>query len=108
MTDLQHYAAQIEALAARAGQLRRGLSELGYEIGGHPSTPIVPVRIGEEWSAVQAWKVLLDHGVYTNCAVTPAVPTGKAVLRTSVMAIHMEEQIDRSLSGFEAARSVLR
>ena len=89
----------------RADQLRAGLRDLGYAVGPDTGTPIVPVTIGEEWSAGRTWRALLDNGVYTNCVISPAVPSGRAMLRTSVMATHTEAHIEESLRAFELARS---
>jgi 8-amino-7-oxononanoate synthase len=89
-----------EAVTARSTQLRDGLVALGYDVGGVVGSAIVPVRIGDDWQAGLLWKALLDHGVYTNCAVPPAVP--RAVLRTSVMATHSEADITAALEGFAA------
>ncbi|MCU1447970.1 MAG: Glycine C-acetyltransferase [Acidimicrobiales bacterium] len=94
-----------EAVQARAAQLRTGLRELGYTVAGDPVSPIVPVHIGEDWDALRTWRALLDNGVYTNCAVAPAVAPHKALLRTSVMATHTERHIDDALHAFEVARS---
>lgn len=92
-----------EAVAARAAQLRQGLLDLGYGAGQHQGSAIVPVHVGDNWEAGRLWKALLDAGVYTNCAIPPAVPM--ALLRTSVMATHSEEDIDRALAAFEGARA---
>jgi 8-amino-7-oxononanoate synthase len=89
-----------EVVLARAAQLRHGLQELGFEVGGHPGNAIVPILIGDDWAAGTLWKGLLEHGVYTNCALAPAVP--KALLRTSVMATHTEADIVDALEGFAA------
>jgi 8-amino-7-oxononanoate synthase len=94
-----------DALAERASQLRAGLQGLGYQVGGGPGSPIVPVHVGEEWTAGRLWRALLDGGVYTNCAVSPAVP--RAMLRISVMATHTQADIDTALAAFAAARPVL-
>jgi 8-amino-7-oxononanoate synthase len=91
-----------EVVVARAQQLRTGLTELGYAAGGAPGSAVVPVHVGEIWEAGRLWKALIDHGVYTNCAVPPAVP--RALLRTSVMATHSEADIDAALEGFAAVR----
>lgn len=91
-----------EVVMARAEQLRVGLTELGYAAGGEPGSAIVPVHVGEIWEAGRLWKALLDHGVYTNCAVPPAVP--RALLRTSVMATHSEADITAALEGFAVVR----
>jgi 8-amino-7-oxononanoate synthase len=92
--------------------LNRGLHELGFDVV-EPSpvtnaagvaeliiTPIVPVRVGEDWKAGLLWRALWDAGVFTNVAVHPAVPPGGALLRTSVMATHDADVIDRALACF--------
>ncbi len=91
-----------EVIAARSAQLRRGLLELGYQAGGDPRSAIVSIHVGDDWEAGTLWKSLLDQGVYTNCAIAPAVP--RALLRASVMATHTEADIAAALVGFEAAR----
>ena len=67
-------------------------------------TPIVPVLIGDDWRAVLFWKALFDAGVYANVALYPAVPRGGALLRTSVMATHERQHLDRALEAFEQVR----
>jgi 8-amino-7-oxononanoate synthase len=49
---------------------------------------------------VLLWKALFEAGVYTNVALHPAVPPGGALLRTSLMATHEREQLDRALEIF--------
>lgn len=63
-------------------------------------TPIVPVLVGDDWRAALLWRALYDGGVFTNCALHPAVPPGGALLRTSVMATHDRDTIDRALEVF--------
>jgi 8-amino-7-oxononanoate synthase len=70
--------------------------------GSEANTPVVPVVVGEDWQAVLLWKALFDRGVYTNVAIHPAVPPGGALLRTSLMASHQREHLDRALSLIEA------
>ncbi|MGI8945096.1 MAG: aminotransferase class I/II-fold pyridoxal phosphate-dependent enzyme [Thermoleophilaceae bacterium] len=98
-----------------ARYLQRRLTELGFDAGS-PSempdgsslqTPIVPVLIGDDWKAVQFWKDLYDEGVYANVALHPAVAPGAALLRTSVMATHERDHLDRALAAFERARERL-
>jgi len=91
----------------RARQLHAGLVALDYKVGPEPRGPIVPIHIGEDWDAGRTWRNLLDRGVYTNCAVPPAVAPGRALLRTSVMATHSEEHIVEALRAFEDVRSTL-
>jgi 8-amino-7-oxononanoate synthase len=91
-----------------ARYLHAALAGLGFQVvdptrmpdGTELITPIVPVVIGDDWQAVTAWKALYDAGVYTNVALYPAVPRGGALLRTSVMATHEREHLDRALEIF--------
>jgi 8-amino-7-oxononanoate synthase len=95
-----------------ARYLREGLAALGYRVtepaelpdGSELVTPIVPVVVGDDWRAATLWKKLFDAGVYTNVALYPAVPRGGALLRTSVMATHEREHLDRALEAFERVR----
>ena len=96
-------------LLDNARYLHHGLSELGYRVvaptrlpdGTELVTPIVPCVVGDDWQAVLLWKALFYAGVYTNVALYPAVPRGGALLRTSVMATHEREHLDRALEVFE-------
>jgi len=86
-----------------AAYLRRGLAELGFEVVDDSlgiTTPIVPVVVGDDWKAVLLWRALYDAGVYVNVALHPAVPPAGALLRTSVMATHERETLDRALGAF--------
>jgi 7-keto-8-aminopelargonate synthetase-like enzyme len=46
-------------------------------------------------------KGLFENGVFVNSVISPAVPEGRELLRTSYMASHTEEQLDRVLAAFE-------
>src|SRR4051795_4119661 len=92
-------------LLDNAAYLREGLKDLGFNvIEADPVTPVVPVVVGDDWQAVLFWKALYDAGVYTNVALYPAVQRGGALIRTSVMATHEREHLDRALAAFEKVR----
>jgi 8-amino-7-oxononanoate synthase len=96
-----------ETVLTRATELHGGLLELGFAVGPAPEGPIIPIHVGGDWPAARLWRKLLDLGVYTNCAMAPAVPAGRALLRTSVMATHTPDHIHAVLNAFEEARSTL-
>jgi len=80
--------------------MRTNLRKLGFDTG-NSMTPVVPVVIGDDMKAITIWKTLFDSGVYVNVVLSPAVPQGRQLLRTSYMAIHTDEQLDRVLGIFE-------
>jgi 8-amino-7-oxononanoate synthase len=95
-----------ERLLGNAEYLREGLRGLGLKVvepgtladGSVATTPVVPVIVGDDWQAVLLWRALFDAGLYTNVAIHPAVPPGGALLRTSLMATHEREHLDRALA----------
>lgn len=82
-----------------ADRMRAGYRALGFDVG-ESETPIIPIFIGESMTTMKVWRGLYDAGVYVNVAIPPAVPPGKSLLRTSVMATHTNEQLDRALEAF--------
>src|SRR5262245_45321060 len=93
--------------------LHDGLAALGYHVmepnalpgGAAVTRPNGRGRVGDDWKAVLLWKALYDAGVYVNVAIYPAVQRGGALLRTSVMATHEREHLDRALGLFEKVRA---
>jgi 8-amino-7-oxononanoate synthase len=91
-----------------ARYLHRGLGELGFKLveptmlkdGTEVVTPVVPVVVGDDWKAAFLWKALFEAGVFVNTAIHPAVPLGGALLRTSVMATHDQDTLNRALEIF--------
>lgn len=85
-----------------ARRLHGGLVERGFDLASPEAvTPIVSLRVGEDWQAALMWQRLYEAGVYVNAAMYPAVPRGGALLRASVMATHTPEHLDRALEVFE-------
>ena len=64
----------------------------------------MPVLVGDDWKAALLWRALYDGGVFTNCALYPAVPHGGALLRTSLMATHDRPTLDRALEVFATVK----
>ena len=96
-----------------ADYLQQGLRALGFKLveptrladGTEIVTPVVPVVVGDDWKAVFLWKALYEAGVFVNVAIHPAVPPGGALLRTSVMATHDHQTLDRALDAFASAKT---
>jgi len=83
-----------------AARMREGYQALGYDTGAS-ETPVVPIIIGDDDKTFMMWRALFDAGVYTNPIIPPAVPPSKSLLRTSYMATHTDEQMERVLTLFE-------
>ncbi len=89
-----------EQLWKNTKKMLNGLKQLGFQTG-HSQTPIIPVIVGEDEKAFLMAMMLQEEGVFANVAVTPAVPAGMALIRTSYMATHTEEQLDIVLKAFD-------
>ena len=79
--------------------MRKSYKQLGFNTGNSVS-PIIPIFIGDDRRAAVIWKALFDAGVYVNMVISPAVPEGKQLLRTSYMATHTDEQLTKVLDMF--------
>jgi len=79
-----------------ARNMIREFKSLGFDVGV-TETPIIPLIIGDNEKTFTFWKVLFDNGVYANPVVSPAVPPGRSILRTSYMALHTDEELDQVL-----------
>ncbi len=76
--------------------MKQELESLGFETCGSQS-PIIPLLIGDDITTYQMAYRLQEEGVFVNAVVTPAVPPGHGVIRTSYMATHTREHLDRAL-----------
>jgi len=79
-----------------ADYMKKELSGLGFDIG-NSETPIIPIIVRDDMRTILFWKALFEEGVFTNPVIPPAVPPNMALLRTSYMATHTREQLDKAL-----------
>jgi 8-amino-7-oxononanoate synthase len=84
---------RVKRLQQIAQKMIRGFKDLGFDIGT-TETPIVPLHIGDNDKTFLFWKALFERGVYVNPVIAPAVPPNGALIRTSYMAIHTDEELD--------------
>jgi 8-amino-7-oxononanoate synthase len=90
---------RIEKLVSNARKMREGFKKMGFNvIDGE--TGIVPVIIGDDPNTFIFWRALFDAGVFVNAFISPGVPNGMQMLRTSFMATHEDKHLDRILEVF--------
>ena len=80
---------------------------LGFDIGT-TETPVIPIIVGEDLQTFQFWRELFDQGIFANPIISPAVPKGKALIRTSYTATHTDQQMDKVLKVFACVGKKLR
>jgi 8-amino-7-oxononanoate synthase len=80
-------------------RMQAGYRELGFDLGTS-ETPVIPIILGDEMLVFEFWRRLLDAGIFVNPVRPPAVPQGRALLRTSYMATHTDEQMEFVLETF--------
>lgn len=90
---------RIQQLLHNADKVKLALESLGFNIG-KTQTPIIPIHVGEDMKTFEFWRLLFEGGVFTNPVITPAVPAGQGLIRTSYMATHTEELLDRMIEVF--------
>jgi 7-keto-8-aminopelargonate synthetase-like enzyme len=76
-----------------ARKMHRELESLGYNTL-NSQTPIIPLLIGDDMMAFEFTQKLYEYGVFATPVVAPAVPHGCALIRTSYMASHTNEDLD--------------
>ncbi len=80
--------------------MRENLLRLGFDLMGSNS-PIIPVLVRTDDMAIRFWKALWDKKVFTTPSVSPAVPVGQSIIRTSYNAAHKPEHLEKALQAFE-------
>jgi 8-amino-7-oxononanoate synthase len=91
---------RIERVNAIADQMREAYQQLGFNTGDSV-TPVIPIIIGDDEMTFMTWKLLFENGVFVNPVISPAVAPGRQLLRTSYMATHTDEQLERVVGIFE-------
>jgi 8-amino-7-oxononanoate synthase len=91
---------RIDRVNKIAERMRKEYKNLGFDIG-FSETPVIPIIIGDDTLTLQAWKKLLENGLFVNPIISPGTPPGRQLLRTSYMATHTDQQLDQVLVIFE-------
>jgi len=91
---------RIERVNQIAEKMRREYQRLGFNTGDSV-TPVIPIIIGDDELTFLTWRLLFENGVFVNPVISPAVSPGRQLLRTSYMATHTDEQLEKVLGVFE-------
>ncbi|HXQ81842.1 MAG TPA: pyridoxal phosphate-dependent aminotransferase family protein [Opitutaceae bacterium] len=84
----------LEKLWSNTKKYRAMLKGLGFDTWDS-ETPAVPIVLGSKERVYPFWKALLEKGIFTVMATSPAVPAGKDLIRTAVSAMHTDEQLEK-------------
>ena len=79
--------------------MMREFNGMGFDTGNSAS-PVIPLLVGEDITAFKMTFRLQEEGVFANPVVSPGVPPGRAMIRTSYMATHTRDHLDRALEVF--------
>lgn len=97
---------RVQKLVSNANYMRKNLKEKGFKVI-EGRTAIVPVIVGNDELAFKMWRLLYDSGVFVNVFISPGVPEGRQMMRTSYMATHEKEHLDEIIHQFEKAGKTL-
>jgi 8-amino-7-oxononanoate synthase len=95
-----------ERLWHNTRKMMEAFTQMGFDTGV-TETPIIPLFMGEMDRSFMMWKALKDGGVFANPVIPPATTPGRCLIRTSYMATHTDEMLERSLEVFQKAGKVL-
>jgi 8-amino-7-oxononanoate synthase len=70
-----------------------GYQEIGL-VTGPSMTPVMPIHIGSDLKAAFMAADLFAEGIFALPAISPAVPRGKALIRTAYMSTHQDSHLD--------------
>ena len=90
----------VHRLQGIGAKMRNEYQALGFDIGDS-ETPIIPILVRDYDKTFAFWRALFEAGIYTNAVVSPAVPPDRSLLRTSYMATHTDNDLDRVLDTFK-------
>ena len=91
---------RVERVNKIGDTMQKEFKNLGFDTG-NSVTPVIPIIIGNDELTFMTWRMLFENGVFVNPVISPAVSPGHQLLRTSYMATHTDEQLDKVLTIFE-------
>lgn len=100
LTILEQEPERVTRLISNANKVRTELKGLGFNVV-EGRTAIVPVIVGDDGLAFQMWRRLYDSGVFVNVFISPGVPQGRQMMRTSYMSSHEDQHLDFIIETFK-------
>jgi 8-amino-7-oxononanoate synthase len=94
--------ALLKRLWTNIREVHQGLTKLGFRLA-KPESAVLPVIIGDEKKAMEAFEKLLARGIFIPAVRYPTVPKGKARLRVTVSAAHTGQDIAAMIKAFAGA-----
>jgi 8-amino-7-oxononanoate synthase len=91
---------RVDQLIKNSNKIRTELTSAGFNVL-EGRTGIVPVIIGDDLLAFKMWRMLYDIGVFVNVFISPGVPPGRQMMRTSYMATHEDKHLDFIIDAFK-------
>lgn len=91
---------RVDKLISNANKVRTELTSAGFNVP-EGRTAIVPVIVGDDALAFKMWKMLYEAGIFVNVFISPGVPQGRQMMRTSYMSTHEDEHLDYIIDTFK-------
>lgn len=91
---------RVDKLISNASKVRTELTAAGFDVPDG-RTAIVPVIVGDDALAFKMWKMLYEAGIFVNVFISPGVPQGRQMMRTSYMSTHEDEHLDYIIDTFK-------
>lgn len=82
-------------------RVHRALSQQGFVLGATAS-PVIAAIMPDSETALAAWKILFDQGVYVNLVVPPGAPNNMSLLRCSISAAHTDQKINAIIKAYQS------
>lgn len=84
---------RVTRLVDNSERVRSGLRNEGFNVL-EGRTAIVPVIVGDDNIAFKMWRRLYDEGIFVNVFISPGVPPGRQMMRTSYMSTHEDSHLE--------------
>ncbi len=106
---LREHPEMVKALKEASAYMRTLLKERNVRImESETATPIIPIYTYDDMLTYKACVMLQKRGVYVNPVVSPAVPEGFSMIRTSYTATHTKEQLTFAADRIQEVLSELK